>query len=314
MSPVLGRPPRAPRSCPVKPGATAHGVRKNTTVTGKPTGAPRATRPDEAQRTDAGPRGTPERHAAGQNHGTGPCAKQQGPAGTANHTTTAQEAVHSNTQPGEECPPKRTQAARGAPGGSGEAQRRGPGRGRGRAGKRRRGHGAPERPNTSDRVIRDGRSSTSRRPPDCSNRVQAPRTRASGAEQAGGGAAPRTGSSGDTWRRMPKTASSGAEQAAGASGDKRRKTLRTGMSGEKKEGAATTPGQDHPGKRSRTHRAGSSEAEQAARAPTPRTGPDAAQRTLPRRSRDKGQRTRPRGCRGARLWRVRGEAGQQARE
>ena len=70
MSPVLGRPPRAPRSRPVKPGAQAPGVGKGTTALGKPTGALTATGPDEARRTKAGPRGTPERHAAGHNQGT----------------------------------------------------------------------------------------------------------------------------------------------------------------------------------------------------------------------------------------------------
>ena len=54
-SPVLGRPPRAPRSDPVKPGATAPGVGEGTEATGKPTRAPRATGPDEARRTNAGP-------------------------------------------------------------------------------------------------------------------------------------------------------------------------------------------------------------------------------------------------------------------
>ena len=63
MSPVLGRPPRAPRSHPVKPGAQAPGVGKGTTVSGRPTGAPRATGPDEARCTarghEARQRGTP---------------------------------------------------------------------------------------------------------------------------------------------------------------------------------------------------------------------------------------------------------------
>ena len=63
MSPVLGRPPRAPRSHPVKPGAQAPGVGKGTMASGKPTGAPRATGPDEAWRTTRGhearQRGTP---------------------------------------------------------------------------------------------------------------------------------------------------------------------------------------------------------------------------------------------------------------
>ena len=63
MSPVLGRPPRAPRSHPVEPGAQAPGVGKGTTASGKPTRAPRATGPDEARRTtrhhEARQRGTP---------------------------------------------------------------------------------------------------------------------------------------------------------------------------------------------------------------------------------------------------------------
>ena len=84
MSPVLCRPPRAPCSHPVKPGATAPGVGEGTTATGKPTGAPRATGPDEERRTNAGQRGTPERHAAGHNHSTRTGAKPQRPAGAAN--------------------------------------------------------------------------------------------------------------------------------------------------------------------------------------------------------------------------------------
>ena len=63
MSPVCGRPLRAPRSHPVKPGAQAPGVGKGTTASGKPTRAPRATGPDEARRTTRGhearQRGTP---------------------------------------------------------------------------------------------------------------------------------------------------------------------------------------------------------------------------------------------------------------
>ena len=54
MSPVLGRPPRAPRSRPVKSGAQAPGIGKGTTASRKPTGAPRATGPDEARRTTRG--------------------------------------------------------------------------------------------------------------------------------------------------------------------------------------------------------------------------------------------------------------------
>ena len=84
MSPVPGRPPRAPRSHPVKPGATAPGVGEGTTATGKPTGAPRATGPDEERRTNPGPRGTPDRHAARHNHGRRTGAKPQRPPGALN--------------------------------------------------------------------------------------------------------------------------------------------------------------------------------------------------------------------------------------
>ena len=63
MSQDLGRPPRAPCSHTVKPGAQAPGVGKGPTASGKPTGAPRATRPDKARRTTRGHgarrRGTP---------------------------------------------------------------------------------------------------------------------------------------------------------------------------------------------------------------------------------------------------------------
>ena len=54
MSPVLGRPPRAPCSRPVNPGAKAPRMGKGTTASGKPTGALRATGPDEARRTTRG--------------------------------------------------------------------------------------------------------------------------------------------------------------------------------------------------------------------------------------------------------------------
>ena len=84
MSLVCVRPPRAPRSHPVKRGATAPGLGEGTTATGKPTGAPRATRPDKERRTNAGPRGKPERHAAGHNHGTRTASKPQRPPAAAN--------------------------------------------------------------------------------------------------------------------------------------------------------------------------------------------------------------------------------------
>ena len=71
MGLVLGRPPRAARSHPVKLGAPAPGVGKGTTASGKSTGAPGATGPDEARRTTRGhkarQRGTPP--ATTQTHG-----------------------------------------------------------------------------------------------------------------------------------------------------------------------------------------------------------------------------------------------------
>ena len=57
-SPVFGRPLCAPRSRPVNPGAQAPGVEKDTTASRKPTGAPTATGPNRARRTNAGPQGT----------------------------------------------------------------------------------------------------------------------------------------------------------------------------------------------------------------------------------------------------------------
>ena len=70
-SPVVGRTPRAPRSRPVNPGGT--------TATDELTRAPRATGPDKAQSTNAGPQSTPERHAAGHNQGTRTGSKHQRP-------------------------------------------------------------------------------------------------------------------------------------------------------------------------------------------------------------------------------------------
>ena len=69
MSPVLGRHTRAPRSRPVNPETTATGLSEGTTATGKPTKAARATGPDVARRTNTGPGGKPERHAASQKQG-----------------------------------------------------------------------------------------------------------------------------------------------------------------------------------------------------------------------------------------------------
>ena len=170
-------------------GERHHGVRK----------ADRSTESDRTGRDaahHAGSRGTPESHAAGRNHGTRRGAKQQRPPSAANpdsarhNGTTARKAVPSNTQPGGKRPPKRTHADQEAPGGSGEAQKRRPGRGPAATAKRRRGQAAPERP--------------------------PPWTGSSGADQGAGAAVHRTGTSRDKCRWTPRTGSSRAEQAAGA--------------------------------------------------------------------------------------------------
>ena len=98
MSPVLGRLPRAPRSRPVKPGAQGPGLEKGTMTSGKPTGAPRATGPDEAWRTTRGhearQRGTPpattKAHGQVQSH-NGRCVPQ-----TRRARTTCTEPWHRN--------------------------------------------------------------------------------------------------------------------------------------------------------------------------------------------------------------------------
>ena len=66
MSPVLGRPPRAPRSRPVNPGATAPETGKCTTAMGQLTGGPRATRLDEAGRTSGAKRHARKAHRGPQ--------------------------------------------------------------------------------------------------------------------------------------------------------------------------------------------------------------------------------------------------------
>ena len=96
MSPFLGRPPRAPRSHPVKPGAQAPGVGKGTTASGKPTGAPRATGPDEARRTTRGhearQRGTPP--ATTKAHGQVPSSDGRRVPQTRKARTTHNEPRH----------------------------------------------------------------------------------------------------------------------------------------------------------------------------------------------------------------------------
>ena len=98
MSPVLGRPPRAPRSHPVKPGAQAPGVGKGTRASGKPTGAPRATGPDEARRTTRGhearQRGTPP--ATTKAHGQVPSSNGRQVPQTRRARTTRTKPRHRN--------------------------------------------------------------------------------------------------------------------------------------------------------------------------------------------------------------------------
>ena len=83
MSPLLGQPPRTPGSRPVNSGPRAPWVGEGTTATGRPNRAPRASGPDEARRTNAGPGGTPERNAAGHNEDTQTVSNQQRPPGAA---------------------------------------------------------------------------------------------------------------------------------------------------------------------------------------------------------------------------------------
>ena len=106
ISLVLGRPPPAPRSRPVKPGAQAPGLEKGTTVLGKPTGARRATGPDEARRTTRG-------HKARQT-GTPPAttrAHKQVPSNNGRRSppprrarTTHDEPRHGRRSPGSRAP------------------------------------------------------------------------------------------------------------------------------------------------------------------------------------------------------------------
>ena len=100
MSPFLGRPPRAPRSHPVIPGAQASGVRKSTTASGKPTLSTESVRSGRGAAHHAGPLW----RAAGHNQSTRTGAKQQQPPGPASpesahntQQTTAREQVPTNT-------------------------------------------------------------------------------------------------------------------------------------------------------------------------------------------------------------------------
>ena len=61
---------------PSKTGGAKGPVGEGITATGKPTSAPKATKPVEARRRNAGPLSPPKRDAAGHNQGTGRGAKQ----------------------------------------------------------------------------------------------------------------------------------------------------------------------------------------------------------------------------------------------
>ena len=106
---------KCPAQPPIKTEDAGHPVGEGTRATGKRSGAPRATGPDDAWRTCAGPLGTPGTHAAGNDHGAGMGPSQEQLPGAANqdsaqhtHSTTTQEAVLSNTKPGESHPSGRS--------------------------------------------------------------------------------------------------------------------------------------------------------------------------------------------------------------
>ena len=100
--------PRPASACPAQPpskagGASLQGRERHHSV-GKADQSTESNRTRRGAAHHAGPRGTPERHAAGHNQGTRTGAKQQRPPGAANpesahntQRTTAREQVPSNT-------------------------------------------------------------------------------------------------------------------------------------------------------------------------------------------------------------------------
>ena len=127
MSPVLDRPLRAPRSGSVNSGAKASVVGKGTTKFRKADRSIESHRTGRGAAHHAGPRDTPERHAAGHNQGTRTCAKQQRPPGVAKPGQRAQHATNQGTRTGarQHQPPSRWtcphRAADPAPAGYGTA-------------------------------------------------------------------------------------------------------------------------------------------------------------------------------------------------
>ena len=93
-----------PAQPPSKTGGGEHPLGEGTGTTGKPTGAPRATGPDEARRTKAGPQATPKRRAVGPNQSTRPAARQPRPPGPANpgntHNTKSAQGLRSGALEG----------------------------------------------------------------------------------------------------------------------------------------------------------------------------------------------------------------------
>ena len=120
------QPPRKSRGKSPQDGKRHHGVRKADWST-------ESNRTGRRASHHAGPRGTPERHAAGHNHGTQTCAMQRPPARC--------------RKPGQRAPQPHNH-------------------GRGATVKGRRGQAAPERPDAPDWIVRGGPSGRSRRPPD----------------------------------------------------------------------------------------------------------------------------------------------------
>ena len=282
MSPVLGRPPRAPRSHPVKPGATAPGVGEGTTATGKPTGAPRATGPDEEWRTNAGPRGTPERHAAGHNHGTRTGAKPQRPPGAANpgsaHNT--RRAAARDKVPRTAGPPRPHTAPTASGKRAPAARRKGRVVGGGRAPDPGRPTPRQEAPPPGALVPPPQRAKPARKSARCGVgepktakrvRYMTPRIGASGAERSsarapgldrpGENPVPRTGASEATERIRQKDAPDwsirggvvhGPSPRTGSSGGEPGATDRS-IRGNGKKTLSRRPGLEHPGRNEARH-------------------------------------------------------------
>ena len=169
----------------------------------------------------AGPRGTPERHATGHNHGTGRGAQKKRPLGAANPDSArhprnlmAPEAEPSNTQTDEGRPPRRPPAARGARGTEGKQRRR-----------------DPQEAEKHKRSGDEGKAC----PGD-----KTPRRGSSGGDQAAGAAAPWTGTSRDKWR-------AGTHERSNQGGTRRRSRRHPGLDNPGTSGRGR-PGLEHPGR------------------------------------------------------------------